>query len=313
VPGSTLKLFVSHSSEDRELVELLVDLLRKALGLSREHIRCTSLPGYGLRAGASIAEIIRTEVEEAEVLVALISEASLDSLYMAFELGARWHTGKPLIPLLAPGLDSSRVPEPLRGIHAIQCTGKPQISQLVKDVGKELGLGERKRRSAYSREIEAIQQYSKTRPTPQWYGFEFTAPEEGAVVTKRQIVVEGRFEHKPPDGALHIFHASVDFNRWWPFVGQAAELALKDDGSWSATVEFEKGHRHYESWVVLALVSKSGIDLVEYFQRLPHHLSMLYRGGRHELEKHDEFNSMFGGIKPKSIQVCARRKLRIEI
>ena len=96
-------------------------------------------------------------------------------------------------------------------------------------------------------------------------------------------------------------------------VTSAAEPALNNDGSWSAELEFEKGHWPYDCWVVLALVPKSSVDLVQYFKDLPHHLSISYRDGRGELERHDEFNSLFGGIMPKGIQVCAKRKLHIAI
>jgi hypothetical protein len=245
----------------------------------------------------------------------VISEASLDSLYVAFELGARWHTRRPLVPLLAPGLDPKRVPDPLRGKHFLQCTDEGQFNQLVDHLDEYLRARptRKAKNSAYVSQIKAICQHCTDRTSTAWYAFEFTGPDEGTAVTRRRVRVEGRFKHTPPDGALHIFHASVDWNRWWPFLGRAAEPALNKDGSWSAELEFEKGHRPYDCWVVLALVSKSSIDLVQYFKDLPHHLSISYRDGRGELEKHDEFNSLFGGIMPKGIQVCAKRKLHIAI
>ena len=88
-------LFISHSSKDLEVVRALIYLFRSALAISPEEIRCTSLEGYRLPAGASVDEKLRQEVHEAKVFIGLISYNSLQSIYVVFELGARWGAGKP--------------------------------------------------------------------------------------------------------------------------------------------------------------------------------------------------------------------------
>jgi hypothetical protein len=49
-------VFISHSREDLRLVSQVVDLLRTSLNLSAQQIRCTSLDGYRLPAGADTDE-----------------------------------------------------------------------------------------------------------------------------------------------------------------------------------------------------------------------------------------------------------------
>jgi hypothetical protein len=135
-----MKLFVSHSSNDARFVELLVDLLRNALNLSAADIRCTSLDGYRLPGGADVARQLRQEVAEAPAFVALISSSSLKSVYTVFELGARWGTARPLIPLLAPGLRAQDLTPPLNNLHALASDSRSQLHQLVSDVALDLNL-----------------------------------------------------------------------------------------------------------------------------------------------------------------------------
>ena len=101
--STSMRIFISHSSNDVQVAKLLVELLRKALNLKCDAIRCTSVDGYRMQAGVPGDERLRTEVHEAELLIGIITPASLRSAYVMSELGARWGAGKPMIPLLAFG------------------------------------------------------------------------------------------------------------------------------------------------------------------------------------------------------------------
>ena len=48
-----MRVFISHSSKDKEVASLVVELLRSALNLRSDDIRYTSEAGYGLPAGAN--------------------------------------------------------------------------------------------------------------------------------------------------------------------------------------------------------------------------------------------------------------------
>lgn len=84
------RVFISHSSADQDLAEALIRLLRSALPLQPDIIRCTSVGGYKLPTGTEVDAQLRKEVVEAELFIALITKDSLDSTYVLFELGARW-------------------------------------------------------------------------------------------------------------------------------------------------------------------------------------------------------------------------------
>jgi hypothetical protein len=133
-------LFISHSSKDAALVELLVNLFRSALGLKSSQIRCTSVDGYRLPVGAKTDESLRKEIQEAKLFVGLISAASLQSSYVLFELGARWGCGKHLAPLLAPASIPSILFGPLANLNALRCDNAAQLHQLVRDLAGELKI-----------------------------------------------------------------------------------------------------------------------------------------------------------------------------
>lgn len=138
--GSIIRVFVCHSSEDAMLAGQVVSLMRLALNLEVPDIRCTSVDGYELGAGADIDERLRAEALGAEAFIAIVSAASVVSAYVIFEMGARWGTGKKLIPFLAPGMTPSALPGPLGGKTALFATNRADVQALVTDVGNDLGI-----------------------------------------------------------------------------------------------------------------------------------------------------------------------------
>ena len=136
--ATSMKVFVSHSSADRDTAEALVDLLRNALGLPAKEIRCTSVEGYKLSAGADSNEQLRTEVFGCEAFIALLSPSSMKSVYVTFELGARWGTKRHLAPIMIGGTVASDLRAPLSGIHAVTGSSEADIHQLISDLSSHL-------------------------------------------------------------------------------------------------------------------------------------------------------------------------------
>jgi len=139
-PAPGLDVFISHSSHDRKLAEALIDLLRAALGLAREAIRCTSVSGYQLPGGANVDANIRRETVSARVFIALVTPASLRSTYVLFELGARWSMdleNSVLIPLVA-GINARDIPAPLSALNLVDASKQAALHDFVEQVGKVL-------------------------------------------------------------------------------------------------------------------------------------------------------------------------------
>ncbi|MBA4849050.1 toll/interleukin-1 receptor domain-containing protein [Emticicia sp. BO119] len=139
-----MKIFISHSHNDLEVVKELVELLRISLNLKTIDIRCTSLDGYRLPAGISTDTQLKTEIHESEVLIGVISPASINSYYVLFELGARWGANKPLIPLIINIKGAELLTGPLKGINALNALEEAQVFQLITDVSDYLNISSEK-------------------------------------------------------------------------------------------------------------------------------------------------------------------------
>lgn len=135
-----LTLFISHSGADSAVAKALVELFEKALKISARQIRCTSLDGYRLPAGADTNEVLRTEVFGAKLFVGLLTPTSLSSTYVLFELGARWGARRPLFPVLAGGTTTTDLKPPLSGLNALSASSGDQIRQLVEDASASLSM-----------------------------------------------------------------------------------------------------------------------------------------------------------------------------
>lgn len=150
-----VEVFISHSGEDSQLARQIVDLLRASLPLRARQIRCTSVDGYRLPAGADTNEQLREEVLASRTFISILSRSSLSSVYVLFELGARWGAKQHLFPLLAPGLRPQSLRGPLTGLNALSCESRGQLHQLVSDVAEALGL-EAELPAVYQGNIEEI-------------------------------------------------------------------------------------------------------------------------------------------------------------
>lgn len=153
-----LKVFISHSSSDASLAELLIHLLRDSLGIAASEVRCTSVDGYRLPGGADTDERLRTEISDSQVFVGLLSHASLNSTYVTFELGARWGVKKHLIPLMAPGLTPEILKGPVAALNALSCASASQMHQFVTDVASQIKIHAQPA-AAYQKWIDQIVSY----------------------------------------------------------------------------------------------------------------------------------------------------------
>jgi hypothetical protein len=135
-----IRLFISHSSQDRDLAERLIDLIRAALNLPASAIRCTSVDGYRLPGGATTDDQLRREVHDSDTFIGIVSAEGVRSPYVLFELGARWGAGKHLVPLLAPGSPASVLAGPLAGLNALRCDSRAQLHQLVEELASPLSV-----------------------------------------------------------------------------------------------------------------------------------------------------------------------------
>lgn len=134
-----LDVFISHSSRDEEIAKRLITLIRSALNLPATSIRCTSVDGYRLPTGISTDERLRQEIHDSVAFIALLTPNSLSSVYVLFELGARWGAGRRLFPLLSGDRPQNLLRGPLAALNALSCENEGQLLQFVDDLAVALG------------------------------------------------------------------------------------------------------------------------------------------------------------------------------
>lgn len=136
---SMMDIFISHSNKDVDVTQALVDVIRKALHIRSNKIRCTSLNGYRLSTGAVTDDVLRSEISNSKAFVAVITSNSVDSTYVTFELGARWGSKQPILLLVCDNAGTDLLKPPLKGINAMTATSSEQIHQFVVDLSNQLG------------------------------------------------------------------------------------------------------------------------------------------------------------------------------
>jgi len=157
-------VFISHSSKDADLALALIELLKAGLGLLSNQIRCSSVDGYRLPVGVNTEAKLREEVNEARVVIGLITPSSLSSAFVMFELGARWGANQFLAPLLA-GVRPSELRGPLGLLNALSSSNEAQLHQLLENVSVQLGLSLQSVAS-YSRYISTVKRLSEGVASP---------------------------------------------------------------------------------------------------------------------------------------------------
>lgn len=98
------KVFISHSSNDKNIVEEVIDLL-ETIGLKPSQIFCSSFEGYGIELGQDFLQRIREELDNDVLVLFILSENFYRSPVCLCEMGATWIKTNQHIPILIPPFD----------------------------------------------------------------------------------------------------------------------------------------------------------------------------------------------------------------
>ncbi|MFE4706893.1 RNA-binding domain-containing protein [Peribacillus simplex] len=83
------KIFISHSSIDKQYGEAIVELLR-GLGLKREQIIFTSNDNYGIPLNSNIFDYLKEQINDGVHMIYLLSDNYYNSVACLNEMGAAW-------------------------------------------------------------------------------------------------------------------------------------------------------------------------------------------------------------------------------
>ena len=84
-----MKIFISHSSKNKNFGEKLVELLRN-IGIKESEIIFTSNTAYGIPIGQNIFNWLKSQITEKPFVIYLLSEEYYQSIACLNEMGAAW-------------------------------------------------------------------------------------------------------------------------------------------------------------------------------------------------------------------------------
>lgn len=133
------RIFLSHSSEDKELAEELAKQIRDFLGFSQREVFVSSEP-EGIDAGADWFQKVSNALESSEAIVVLVTPESMKSNWVWFEIGHFWNKNRDaIIPVHIP---SANIPHPLNTRQSKSLADEREI-KVIFNVLKELfGVGD---------------------------------------------------------------------------------------------------------------------------------------------------------------------------
>lgn len=124
------KVFISHASADKPVVDWFVQLLEGGVGLRHSQIFCSSLEGRKIPPGKDFKAYIRDELAEADLVLALISRNYYASAFCMCELGAIWIQAKGLVPLVVPPLNVNDLGAVLSGIQSLKIDDESDLDSM---------------------------------------------------------------------------------------------------------------------------------------------------------------------------------------
>lgn len=104
------KIFISHSSKDKPIVESFVDdILQLGVGLDSKDIFCTSIEDMAIQNGEDIRQHIHANIKIAEYSIILFSKNYKKSEICLNEMGAVWAYDTNVRYYILPGMNFSMI------------------------------------------------------------------------------------------------------------------------------------------------------------------------------------------------------------
>lgn len=107
--GTCKKIFISHASKDKEIVDSFVTLLTRGGGIAQDDIFCTSIDGMKITNGEDIRKHIQENVNYADFAILLVSKNYKESEVCLNEMGAVWAIDKKVKAYVFPDLQEEKV------------------------------------------------------------------------------------------------------------------------------------------------------------------------------------------------------------
>lgn len=137
-----MKIFVSHSEKNVDIATALVNYLLSGLIIDDKDIRASSVAGHGFKFG-DLKNNIKNDLDEAPILIALVTKESLESYWVMMELGAAWILSKKMIPILASDIRHNDLHEIIKANHYIEISNdnaSAKLSEMIAELSSDLRI-----------------------------------------------------------------------------------------------------------------------------------------------------------------------------
>jgi hypothetical protein len=135
------RIFVSHASNDKPLVEFFVEqVLRLGLEIPTDDIFCTSLEGMDIRNGEDFRRAIQSAISGAKVILLIITPNYQASEVCLNEMGAAWASSRRVIPLAVAPITYKSVGVLMEPLQIARISDGAALSTLKDQIVSELGL-----------------------------------------------------------------------------------------------------------------------------------------------------------------------------
>ncbi|ROR28082.1 TIR domain-containing protein [Mobilisporobacter senegalensis] len=103
------KIFISHSSLDKDYVSKLIELF-DGIGLNEQQVFCSSITGYDIPLNEDIYEYLKQQFQNHELhVIFILSDNYYDSVACMNEMGASWILQNKYTTILLPGFEFKEI------------------------------------------------------------------------------------------------------------------------------------------------------------------------------------------------------------
>jgi hypothetical protein len=139
VTHSLSKVFISHASKDKKIVEEIIELL-ETIGLDSQQIFCSSFEGYGIDLGENFLDRIKAELNDNVLVIFVLTHEFYQSPVCLCEMGASWVKTNDHIPIIVPPLDYKDVKGVIPLTQGLKITEALQFNLLKQKLEKNFQL-----------------------------------------------------------------------------------------------------------------------------------------------------------------------------
>jgi hypothetical protein len=143
----TKRLFVCHAHAAIESTSEVVDALENALDFAPGQLLTSSLPGYSPDSHSE--EALRDVFGEAALVLALVSETSVQDAQFNFELGVAWSARIRTVLLLIGEEGQPHLPWPARALPSLRVEDPSDWSSLIDELSLRLAIAPRVAETAH--------------------------------------------------------------------------------------------------------------------------------------------------------------------